>query len=450
MIARQTIEANSRTHNKSQPLSIIYVPIEKLKLNPENPRIHNKKQLRQIARSIKAFGFNVPILVDEKGQVVGGHGRVGAAKLLGISELPTIRLDHLTQTQVTAFAIADNRLTENARWNDKILAEQLKLLSETDLNFTVDVTGFEMGEVDVLIESLAPVCEGADDPADAIPETETARPVTKPGDLWLLGRHRVYCGNSLSESSFLALMQNSRSQVVITDPPYNQAVNSIRPNEFKMAAGETGGSDFVDFLSQVFGLLTSHSISGSLHYIFMDWRHMREILAAGNHAYAELMDVCIWVGNEGNTRSLYRSQHKLVFVFKSGQDKHRDNARPSQFRRHRTNVWNCSDVNSSSRTMEGGNLLELHPTVKPVSLVADAIMDCTSRHDVILDPFLGTGTTVIAAERTGRVCYGIELDPQYVDTIVRRWQAFTGLVATHAVSGRSFADLEQEAVNEQQ
>jgi hypothetical protein len=173
--------------------------------------------------------------------------------------------------------------------------------------------------------------------------------------------------------------------------------------------------------------LAFHAVSGSLHYVFMDWRHMNEVLAAGKQAYEELKAVCVWVKDNGGMGSLYRSQHELVFVFKSGTGSHRNNVQLGQYGRYRTNVWNYPGVNSFSRSTEEGNLLALHPTVKPVALVADAIMDCSARGDIVLDPFLGSGTTIIAAERTGRICYGIELDPVYVDTIIRRWQQFTGL-----------------------
>jgi DNA modification methylase len=175
---------------------------------------------------------------------------------------------------------------------------------------------------------------------------------------------------------------------------------------------------------------------------------MPELLAAGKQVYAELKNVCVWVKDNGGMGSLYRSQHELIFVFKSGKEGHHNNIQLGQFGRYRTNVWNYPGVNSFSRSTDEGNLLELHPTVKPVALLADAIMDCTSRRDVVLDPFLGSGTTVIAAERTDRVCYGIELDPQYVDVIVRRWQVFTGQSARQAHSGRTFAELETEAENE--
>jgi DNA modification methylase len=249
-------------------------------------------------------------------------------------------------------------------------------------------------------------------------------------------------------------MDDRLACMVFTDPPYNVRIaghatglGAIQHTNFRMASGEMTSSEFTDFLAQTFTLQSIHSRDGSLHFICMDWRHTQELLTAGKQAYTELKNLCVWVKDNGGMGSLYRSQHELVFVFKNGKESHRNNVQLGQYGRYRTNVWNYPGVNSFSRSTEEGNLLEFHPTVKPVALVADAIMDCTTRGDIVLDPFLGSGTTAIAAERTGRVCYGIELDPAYVDTIIRRWQTFTGLSAQHAISGRSFTELEKEAAD---
>jgi DNA modification methylase len=438
---------------KGPRLAIIYRSIDQLRLSSDNPRIHSDKQVRQIARSIEEFGFIVPILVDHQLRVVAGHGRYQAGRLLGLNEVPTVSLEHLTEVQSQAFRIADNRLTENAEWSHKLLAGQLKALAEADLDFSVDITGFEVGEIDVLIEGLSPA-SGELDPADVLPETTASTQVTKSGDLWLLGRHRVYCGNSLNERSFLSLMQGRHAAMVITDPPYNRSVNQvtglgpIRHQNFKMAAGEMSEYEFSDFLAQVCNLLAKYSVDGSVHFLFMDWRHIGEILLAGKQVYSEFKNLCVWTKDNAGMGSLYRSQHELVFVFKNGKDAHCNNVQLGQYGRYRTNVWAYAGINSFSRTTEEGNLLELHPTVKPAAMIADAIMDCSARGDIVVDCFVGSGSTIIAAERTGRICYGIEIDPTYVDTSVRRWQAFTGLSATHGISGLSFAELEQEAANE--
>jgi DNA modification methylase len=383
--------------------------------------------------------------------VVAGHGRVLAARLLGIPELPTISLNHLTEPQVRAFMIADNRLAENSAWDDRLLAEQLKLLSEVELDFDLERTGFEMGEIDAIIEGAAPAIDTKNDPADVLPPIESI-PISREGYLWHLGSHRIYCGNSLERVSYLALLDGDRAAMVFTDPPYNVRIaghatglGTIKHKDFKMASGEMTEFEFTDFLTRVFALLAANSFDGSMQYVFMDWRHMREVLVAGKQVYTELKNLCVWAKGCGGMGSFYRSAHELVFVFKNGKGSHRNNVQLGQFGRYRTNVWNYPGANSFSRSTSEGNLLALHPTVKPVALVADGIMDASARGEIVLDPFLGSGTTIIAAERTGRICLGIEIDPQYVDTAVRRWQAFTGLEAKHGVSGRSFNELEQEA-----
>ena len=434
------------------PLAIVHQRIDALKPDPTNPRLHNKKQIRQIANSIEAFGFNVPILVDCDGKVIAGHGRLLACGELGWTEVPTLCLDHLTTAQARAFMIADNRLAEVATWDDQLLAEQLRELSLLGLDFKIEVTGFEMGEIDLRIASLEDLPETTDELADILPELTTGPPISKLGALWLLGAHRVLCGNALDPEAFRALMGEDRAAMVFTDPPYNVPIDghasglgAIHHRPFPMASGEMDRSEFTAFLGEAFRNLAAFSGDGSLHFVCMDWRHVEELLAAGRDAYGELKNLCVWVKDNAGMGSLYRSQHELVFVFKHGRNGHRNNVQLGQFGRNRSNVWSYPGANSFARCGEEGNLLVLHPTVKPVAMVADAILDCSARGDIVLDAFLGSGTTVIAAERTGRRCYGLELDPTYVDTIVRRWQALTGGSARHAASGRSFDDLAREA-----
>jgi DNA modification methylase len=446
---RRTRDGRAVSHPK---LSMTFVRIEDLKLDPRNPRVHPEKQIQQLVQSFREFGFIQPILVDHHNQVISGHGRVFAAQTAGLHEIPTIRVEHLTEEQRLAFMIADNKLTENSTWDKKLLGEQLKILSEAEIDFSLEVIGFDVGEMDVLIEGLNSAADGECDPADAVPGSEALPQVTRAGDLWQLGRNRIFCGNSLEPASYSILMEKHHAAVVFTDPPYNVPIaghatglGAIQHSDFRMAAGEMTEGEFTDFLAQVFTLLVQHSQAGSLHFVCMDWRHIRELLAATKHTYSEFKNLCIWVKDNAGMGSLYRSQHELVFVFKNGNEAHSNNVQLGRFGRYRTNVWRYAGLNSFSRSTEEGNLLELHPTVKPVALVADAIMDCSKRSDIVLDSFLGSGTTVIAAERTGRICYGVEIDPVYVDTTIRRWQKFTGLSARNGVSGRSFADLEKEA-----
>jgi DNA modification methylase len=433
-------------------LEVVSRPITELKLDPNNPRLHGARQVRQIARSIEAFGFNVPVLVDANRKVIAGHGRILACQQIGWTDVPTITLEHLTEAQVRAFMIADNRLTETSVWDDRLLAEQLKDLAVLNLDFSLEATGFEMGEIDLRIESLTSETEAKDDSADSLPAATNAPAVSRAGDLWLLGLHRVLCGNALDENSYETLMDKRKAAMVFTDPPYNvpiegnvSGLGALQHREFAMASGEMNEAEFSAFLLRTCSLLASHSVSGSIHYICMDWRHMAEVLSSGRQAYSELKNVCIWTKDNAGMGSLYRSQHELIFVFKSGTEHHRNNILLGQFGRNRSNVWRYPGANSFSRSAgDEGNLLALHPTVKPVALVADAIMDCSSRGDVVLDNFIGSGTTVMAAERTGRRCFGLEIDPLYVDTVVRRWQAYTGDSARNVASGRSFNEIAEE------
>jgi len=441
----------SGSNRRLKKLLVEYLLVASLLLEPENARIHSDKQVLQIARSIETFGFISPVLVDANLHVIAGHGRLLACKLLGQKSVPVIRLEHLSEHQRRALMITDNRLTENSEWDTRLLGEQLKILSEAEINFNIEVTGFEMGEIDLFIENLNPSAE--EDPADVLPEPSAVR-VSRLGDIWQLGKHHVLCGDALSRSCYKLLMGDYRAHVIFADPPYNVRIDGhvtgngkIRHREFAMASGEMSDVQFTQFLADALNLAASNSQAGSLHYVCMDWRHMGNLLAAGRMSYTEFKNLCVWVKDNGGMGSFYRSQHELVFVFQNGKTSHRNNVQLGQFGRSRTNVWRYPGVNSFSRSSSEGSLLALHPTCKPVAMVADAILDCSARGEIVLDPFLGSGTTVIAAERTGRRCCGIELDPVYVDTIVRRWQAFTGQSAVHGISGRKFAELEEEAAS---
>jgi DNA modification methylase len=432
-------------------LEIVNRPIDALTLDPKNPRQHSRRQVRQIARSIKAFGFNVPVLVDASLKVIAGHGRLLACRELCWREVPTICLDHLNEAQKRAFMVADNRLTETSIWDDKLLAEQLKELSLLDLDFSLEATGFEIAEIDLRIESLTSGSGAENDPADIIPPASNEPAITRAGDFWLLGGHRVVCGNALDPLTYPVLLQSDQAAVVFTDPPSNvpitghaSGLGSVRHRDFAMACGEMDKTQFTQFLTAACSLAALNCQDGAIHFICMDWRHLEELLAAGGRVYSELKNVCVWVKHNAGMGSFYRSRHELVFVFKHGHRRHRNNTELGRFGRHRTNVWHYNGANSFGRGTDEGNLLDLHPTVKPVAMVADAILDCSARGEIVLDPFLGSGTTVIAAERTGRRCCGIEIDPIYVDTIIRRWQAFTGDDARHATTGQTFLELEAE------
>lgn len=425
-------------------IQIEYLPHTALKPHPKNPRTHSVRQVKQIARSIEQFGFVSPILLDDEGFIIAGHGRLLAAQQLGMDDVPVVHLAHLTKAQAKALMLADNKLTENAGWDQALLAECFIELGE--MSFDLEITGFEMAEIDLTIQGFQ---AAESDSADEMPDIPSHTPVTRAGDLWLLGRHRILCGNSLDPMAMQRLMQSDRAQMIFTDPPYNVPVDGhvgglgdIRHREFAMASGEMTAEQFTSFLTTACENMAAHSTDGSLHYICMDWRHLREMLAAGHQAYTELKNICVWVKDNGGMGSLYRSRHELVLVFKHGIGKHRNNVELGAHGRYRTNVWEYAGVNSFSRNHDDeGNLLTLHPTVKPVTMIADAIMDCTKRGELVLDTFLGSGSTLIAAEKSGRICYGMELDPLYVDTAIRRWQNLTGQQAVRAGDSKTFDAL---------
>jgi len=419
------------------------VRLESVHPDLRNPRVHSSKQVKQIARSIQSFGFNVPILIDKDSKILCGHGRYLAAKQLGMPEVPVIRLDHLTPEQAKAFAIADNRLTENSTWDETLLGEVFAELSALELNFSLEDTGFTMGEIDLKIEGLSIAPEA--DPVDAFDEP-VGPVVTCVGDVWQIGKHRILCGDALQKDSYEALMQGELGDAVVSDNPFNVSIDGhvsgngkVKHAEFAMASGEMSRAEFTQFLKTIFEHLVAYTQQGSLHFQFMDWRHLTEILSAGESTYSELKNICVWVKDRGGMGSMYRSQHEMVLVFKNGKAPHRNNIELGKYGRYRTNVWNYPSAITMSRQSGGENVLAMHPTVKPIALVADAILDCTERGNIVIDCFLGSGTTLLACERVGRRCYGMELEPKYVDLAIQRWQKLTGDKAIHESSGQSFA-----------
>ncbi len=428
-------------------LSIEYRDLLQLKPRDRNPRTHSPQQIDQIAHSIERFGFTNPVLIDDLDGIIAGHGRADAARQLGMTEVPTVRLSHMSEAEIRAYVIADNRLAENAGWDRELLGLELGELADLNLDFELTITGFEAPEIDILIQDIHPADPSGDtpDPADMMPEVQTGPAVTRPGDVWRIGRHRIVCGSALDAEPYAKVLDGAHARMIFTDPPYNvpiaghvSGLGRQQHREFAMAVGEMTPDDFTAFLGTAFGQMARHSCAGSLHFICMDWRHMGEILAAGDATYAELKALCVWAKTNGGMGSLYRSQHELVFVFKHGAKPHINNVELGRHGRNRTNVWTYAGANSFGEERED---LALHPTVKPVDLVADAILDCSNRGDLILDPFAGSGSTLIAAERTGRRCAAIELDPLYCDTIIRRARKVCGLQAALEATGAQFEEV---------
>ena len=422
--------------------------IDELKPFERNARTHSKHQVKQIVESMRSFGITNPILIDGGDRIIAGHGRVQAAIALGMKELPTIRLDRLSEDQIRAYVIADNKIAENAGWDKEILAIELQhLMTIEDLDLDVTITGFEIAEIDVILNGVADQKEQSETMEEKLAE----RAVSRPGDLWQLGKHKLLCGNSLQEAGYRELFGKRQAAMVFTDPPYNVPINqyaagfgATQYREFQMAAGEMSETEFISFLGSIFRILADYSKEGSVHQICMDWRHIQSLFTAAKPIYSELLNLCVWAKDRGGQGSFYRSQHELVLVFRKGRGPHCNNIQLGQYGRYRTNVWKYPSVNGLTKSGEDAELAAHHPTIKPVQMVADAIQDCSARGEIVLDPFCGSGTTLIASERVGRICYSIEIDPLYVDLSIRRWQNHTGLKAILSSTGKTF----DEAANE--
>ena len=426
-----------------EELKMRYVPTGALKPHPLNPRHHPPSQLRQVAKSIQVCGFINPIIIDADATIVAGHARLLAAQQLGLKMIPVIEVTHLSEAQLRAYMLADNKLVENAGWDKELLRVHLDFLTQIDLDFDIDMTGFSTPEIDLLFQKV----EQADAADAEIPDPPApADAVTQPGDLWLLDEHRILCGDVRSPADVHDLMADQAAAMVFTDPPYNVPINGHvsglgkhRHPEFAMASGEMSAREFCGFLTASFAALAVVSRDGAVHFLCMDWRHLAELLAAAAPVYDTQLNLCIWTKTNAGMGSLYRSQHELIGVYRVGKSPHTNNVELGKHGRYRTNVWQYAGMNAFGSERE--EALSLHPTVKPVRLIVDAILDVTHRKDIVLDGFLGSGSTLLAAERTGRIGYGIEIEPRYVDVAVRRWQAMTGRAARHAQTGTAFDEL---------
>ena len=425
-------------------LKIEMLPVSALRPYPGNARRHSRKQVRQIADSITRFGFTNPVLVSDKSEIIAGHGRVMAAKELGLATVPTVRLSHLTPEERRAYVLADNKLALNAGWDTEILAIELQAL--IDLEFDVTLTGFSLAEVDLTIDQAREASvTTTDNPADHIPEPPSIA-VSRPGDLWLLGSHRLLCGDARLPEHVASLLRDERADLIFTDPPYNVPIDghvcglgSVRHREFAFASGEMTRDQFTAFLTTTLSNATSAAKDGAIAFVCMDWRHMKELLDAGEEVFSELKNLCVWNKTNGGMGSFYRSKHELVFVFKVGSAPHTNSFGLGETGRYRTNVWDYAGISSlgAKRLDE----LAMHPTVKPAALIADAIRDCSRRGEIVLDLFGGSGSTLIAAETCGRQARLLEYDPAYCDTIITRWQTYTGKQAILADDDHAFEDV---------
>jgi DNA modification methylase len=404
-------------------LTVVYRPAASLVPDPRNARTHSKRQIAQLVASIDEFGFTNPILADPDGKVIAGHGRLLAAKQKGLADVPVIELAGLRDLQIRALRIADNKIALNAGWDLEILKLELADLSLPEFDIDLSLTGFSSGEIDVILNTKV-------DPDDELIPAVPAEPRTRPGDIWQLGEHRIGCGDGRDVAFLQAIIADGASiDAAFLDPPYNVKINGHanakgRHREFAMASGEMTTSAFRVFLSQTLGACAKVSRPGAVHFICMDWRHMDDVSAAATPLYDELLNICVWNKSNAGMGSLYRSKHEMVYVYRVPGAAHYNAVELGKHGRNRTNVWDYASVNSLQGSRRDD--LEMHPTVKPVAMVADAICDVTRQGELVLDIFLGSGTSLIAAERVGRRFRGLDIDPAYVDVAIERWRKLTG------------------------
>jgi DNA modification methylase len=423
-------------------MEVTYIPVNRLKPHPNNARVHSRKQIAQIADSIRKCGYLVPAVIDETGTILSGHGRHAAAKLLGMKEIPTVKAEGLTDTQKRAFLIADNKIAQNAGWDRELLAAELPALAEILIqeNLDISITGFSPAEIDQIVLDFEEDKSGPEDEID--PAWNDASPVTKSGDLWLLGEHRLLCGDARNVEDVARLMRSDKAAMAFLDPPYNVKVSGIvgrgktKHREFAMASGEMSRETFIEFLRNSLATAATVSRPGSVHFCCMDWKHIDQLLEAGREVYDPPLNIIVWTKTNAGQGSFYRSAHEFIVAFRVGGSQHLNNIELGKHGRSRTNVWHYAGAN----TFRAGRMEDLasHPTAKPVALISDAIKDCTTRRDVVLDTFCGSGSTILAAEKVGRRGYGIEYEPRFVDVGVRRWQSLTGKDAVLETSGVTF------------
>lgn len=427
-------------------LKVEYRKLEHLRPFATNAKLHSDVQIRALGRSIKSHGFVNPLLVDELGEIVAGHGRYEAARRLGLEQVPVIVLSFLSEAAKRAYRIADNRLSEvGVSWSAEMLRLEVDAIMELDSDFDISLTGFDASDLDLRFDAA----DSKDEPADPpVPDVQ-ASAVTQLGDIWQIGDHRLICGDATRAETYASLLGRERAAVMVSDPPYNVKINGHvsgkgknRHREFVAASGEMSDAQFQQFLLEFMTHCARFSKAGALHYIFMDWLHLPHLLSAGSVAYDEYKNLCVWTKSQGGMGSLYRSQHELVAVFKHGKSPHTNNIELGKHGRNRTNVWAYAGMNSFGKDRDAN--LALHPTVKPMIMIRDAILDASNREDLVLDPFGGSGTTLLAADAVRRRARLIELDPLYCDVIVRRVEMALSAPAVLKSSGQSFAEVASE------
>ncbi|MDX2142034.1 MAG: DNA modification methylase [Rhodospirillaceae bacterium] len=418
--------------------------IADLKFFPHPLQHHPDKDIAKISRAYEAYGEVLPVLIDEESRVLDGEARIKALQQLGYDDVTVVQIAHLTPAQKGAFRIAVNNLGKLADLDPAAVAIQLSNIAALDPAFDYETTTLDMAEIDILLEYGSELSAGGKTETVAMPD-RTLPPVTRVGQVVLLGSHRLLCGNALESGSYEKLLLGACAQMCVTDMPYNVPVSGhvcglgkVQHREFAMASGEMSAEEFTTFMARALGHIISVCQQAAIIFAFMDWRHIQELLAAAVQVQLEYKNLCVWSKTNAGMGAFYRSQHELIGVFKNGVGKHVNNFGLGE-KRYRTNVWTAPGVN----TFRPGRMrdLEAHPTCKPTSLYADMMLDCSKRGGLIIDPFAGSGTIFLAAERTGRIASGIELDPAYCDVAIQRWQDLTGDSARYEDSGLSFNEL---------
>ena len=420
-------------------LEVVKMPTSLLTSHSKTVRRHSPQQIEKLAANINAFGFVLPIVIGSDNQVLAGHARLEAARQLGMDEVPVVSQAHLSEADQRAFMLADNKLSDGSTWDIAGLKAEIIALAPLELKLSLFDLGFTTAEIDKALS----LDIGDADRGSRHPATENL-PVSRLGDVWVMGSHRLVCGDATQSETYDLLMQEGEeARMMFTDPPYNcKVVGFISKRdsdrrEFPMASGEMSYEEFTAFLTNSLALASSHLMQGAIAFVCMDWRGIENLLDAADVAFDEHKNVCVWAKPNAGMGAFYRSQHELVFVFKNGTVPHVNNFGLGEVR-YRTNVWSYPGASGFHADRQGD--LALHPTAKPVAMIADAIMDVSHRGDIVLDPFAGSGATLMAAMKTGRVARLIELDPLYVDVIVRRFEQAGG-EAYLADTGVSFEDV---------
>jgi DNA modification methylase len=445
--------ADSNRRNDLLPeLRLRQVALSELSPSPHRSRQLKADHVERLVASISDLGFALPILVRES-EIVDGHVRVAAAERIGMVSVPAIEISHLSSAEVRKLRLTLNRTAEMGEWDlDQLRVEISDLI---DLDVELSSTGFSVQDLDIIL--LDEDDEGSEEASDQLPDA-AGPPVTRPGDLWLLGDHRIICGNSLDADIHDTLLDGRAVHLVLTDPPYNVSipgnVSGLGKNkhaDFAMASGEMGHPEWQAFLDKVLTQLAAPLIEGGIIFVFMDWRSIHRVYGAGFAAGLNLVNLIVWYKEAGAMGALYRSAHELIATFCKGKAARTNNVELGRHGRNRTNVWVAPGANRHGSS--ANEMLAFHATPKPVELCVDAILDVSKRGDTVLDIFLGSGTTLIAAEKTGRACCGIEIEPRFVDVAIRRWEQLTGGEAILAGTGETLAQVgkirEQEAADQQ-